>query len=199
MTKSIFKKIWHYFLKYFGQGLLYILPIGVTVIILLAIFQKLDSFFEFETPGLGLLTLILVITVVGVVGSLLISSPVFKYFSRLIEKTPLVKMIYNSIKDLLSVFVGNKKKFTEPVLIKLSENFDTEQIGFITQTDLSDLGITGDKISVYVPYSFSFMGTVYIVPAKNVKPLNVKPQEALKFVVSAGVSKTDEEKRSDKK
>ncbi len=197
MKRPIHKEAWHGFLKYFGQGLLYILPVGVTIMILFAIFQKLDSIFDFKTPGLGLLTLLIVITLVGVIGSFIISSPIFKYLTGLIEKTPLVKMIYNAIKDLLSVFVGNKKKFTEPVLVKLSENLELEQIGFITQTDLSDMGISKDKISVYVPYPFSFMGTLYIVPAKNVEPLNSKPQETLKFVISAGVSKTDEEKKSD--
>lgn len=193
MFKQTLKRIWHGLLSYFGQGLLYILPIGITILILVYIFQKLDDVFAFSTPGLGILTLIGLITIVGVLGSLLISSPVFKYFTKLIEKAPIVKMIYNSIKDLLSVFVGNKKKFTEPVLVKLSENFEMEQIGFVTQTDLSDMGIGMEKISVYIPYSFSFMGTVYIVPAKNVTKLDLKPQEALKFIVSGGVSKTDDE------
>jgi len=196
MLKRILKTVWHGFLSYFGQGLLYILPIGITILILVSIFQNLDDVFEFKTPGLGLLTLIGIITFTGIIGSLLISSPIFKYFNRLLEKAPIVKMIYNSIKDLLSVFVGNKKKFTEPVLVKLSENFDMEQIGFVTQNSLLDMGISKDKVSVYIPYSFSFMGTVYIVPAKNVTKLEIKPQDALKFVVSGGVSKTEEEKEN---
>lgn len=193
MIKRILKGIWHWFLSYFGQGLLYILPIGITILILVYIFQRLDTIFDFKTPGLGLVTLIGLITFVGILGSLLISSPVFKYFTSLIDKAPIIKMIYNSIKDLLSVFVGNKKKFTEPVLVKLSENFDLEQIGFVTQTDLSEMGISKGKVSVYIPYSFSFMGNVYIVPAKNVTNLDTKPQDALKFVVSGGISMTDEE------
>lgn len=193
MIKRITKRIWRWFLSYFGQGLLYILPIGITILILVYIFQRLDTIFDFKTPGLGLVTLIGLITFVGILGSLLISSPVFKYFTSLIDKAPIIKMIYNSIKDLLSVFVGNKKKFTEPVLVKLSENFDLEQIGFVTQTDLSEMGISKGKVSVYIPYSFSFMGNVYIVPAKNVTNLDTKPQDALKFVVSGGISMTDEE------
>lgn len=191
--KVFITKIWKQFLSYFGQGLIFILPIGLTIMLLVTIFQKLDAVLELETPGLGLLIILVLITVVGLLGSLLISSPVFKYFNRLIDKAPIIKMIYNSIKDLLSVFVGNKKKFTEPVLVKMSENFDMEQMGFVTQTDLKDMGISGDKVSVYIPYSFSFMGTVYIVPAKNVQPLHVKPQDALKFVVSGGISKTEED------
>ncbi|OIP01588.1 MAG: hypothetical protein AUJ98_04040 [Bacteroidetes bacterium CG2_30_33_31] len=188
MKKPFFKSAWRIFFKYFSQGLLYLLPIGVTVFILLAVFQKLDSLIEFKTPGLGILTLVLFITFTGILGSLLISSPIFTYVTKLIEKTPVVKIIYNSIKDLLSVFVGSKKKFTEPVIVKLSENFDLEQIGFITQTDLTDLGIEKDKVSVYIPYSFSFMGTIYIVPSKNVKIIKASPQDALKFIVSGGFS-----------
>jgi uncharacterized membrane protein len=196
--RNILKSIWHAFISWFGQGLLYLLPIGLTIFILVIIFQKLDTVFEFDVPGLGVVTLIGLITFVGFLGSFLISSPIFNYFGRLINRAPLVKMLYNAIKDLLSVFVGNKKKFTEPVLVKLSKDFDLEQIGFITQTDLEELGICEDKISVYVPYSFSFMGTVYIVPKENVKILKAKPQDALKFVVSGGVSKTDDSSEEDK-
>lgn len=192
--KYILKQIWHYFISWLGQGLLYLLPIGVTIMVLWMIFQKLDTVFQFDIPGLGLVTLVGVITFVGFLGSFLISSPIFKYFDKLINRAPLVKMLYNAIKDLLSVFVGNKKKFTEPVLIKLIKDSDIEQIGFITQTNLSELGISGDKISVYVPFSFSFMGSVYIVPSENVSKINVKPQDALKFVVSGGISMSDEEK-----
>lgn len=195
--KKILKSIWRLFLSWFGQGLLYLLPIGLTVFLLWMIFQKLDTIFEFDIPGLGLLTLVVVVTAVGFLGSFFISSPVFNYFTKLINKAPLIKMLYNAIKDLLSVFVGNKKKFTEPVLVKLSENFDLEKIGFVTQTDLTDLGIEEGKVSVYVPYSFSVMGSVYIVPAKNVNPINAKPQDALKFVVSGGVSITDENKEEE--
>ncbi len=190
--KRIIKIVWHYFLVYFGQGLLYLLPLGLTVFILVLIFQKIDTIFEFDVPGLGLITLVGIVTVVGFLGSFFISSPLFKYFGKLIDRTPIIKMVYNAIKDLMSVFVGNKKKFTEPVLVRLSENIDLEQVGFITQNNLKELGIEGAKVSVYMPYSFSVAGTVYIVPAKNVTKLNIKPQEALKFVVSGGFSISEE-------
>jgi len=90
--KNMLKSIWHAFFSWFGQGLLYILPLGLTIFILVVIFQKLDTLFEFDVPGLGVLTLIGVITGVGFMGSFLISSPIFNYFGRLINRAPLVKM-----------------------------------------------------------------------------------------------------------
>jgi len=173
--------------SWFGQGLFYLLPIGLTIFLLVAIFQKIDTVFEFKTPGLGILTMIALVTAVGILGSLFISSPIFKYFGKLIDKAPIIKMLYNAIKDLMSVFVGNKKKFTEPVLVRLSESIEMEQIGFITQSSLKELGIEENKVSVYMPFSFSVAGTVYIVPAKNVTKMKIKPQEALKFIVSGTI------------
>jgi uncharacterized membrane protein len=60
--------------------------------------------------------------------------------------------------------------------------------GFITQHDLSSLGISQDKIAVYIPYSYTFAGNLYIVPAANVKQLQANSTEIMKFIVSAGVT-----------
>ena len=113
------------------------------------------------------------------------------FISRLIEKAPLIGIIYSSIKDLLEAFVGNKKKFTEPVLFKLSRESEVEQMGFITQRDLSLFGISKRKISVYIPFPYSFMGNLYIVPEDNITPLDISPTQAMKFIVSGGVSIND--------
>ena len=69
---------------------------------------------------------------------------------------PLVKIIYTSIKDFMSAFVGKEKKFTEPVLVKVNVNSDLEMLGFITQHDLTALGINSAKVAVYIPYSYTF-------------------------------------------
>ena len=106
----------------------------------------------------------------------------------LMEKTPLLNLIYTSIRDLLSAFMGKEKKFNQPVLVKVNIISDLEKVGFITQRDLSDFGIK-DKVSVYFPHSYNFSGEMFIVPVEQVKPLNIPPSEAMKFVVSGGVAK----------
>ncbi len=43
-------------------------------------------------------------------------------------------------------------------------------------------------VSVYVPFSYSIMGNLYVVPSHNVKALDISPTDAMKFIVSGGVT-----------
>ena len=144
------------FINYFLQGLLYIVPITVTLYVVYWTFQKIDGILPFQFPGLGLIIIIVLITFVGFVGSVIITSPINAFFQRLLKRAPLLQTIYSSVKDLMSTFVGKKKGFNTPVLIKLYENTTIERIGFITNEDLSSLGIKNGKILVYLPQSYAF-------------------------------------------
>jgi uncharacterized membrane protein len=103
------------------------------------------------------------------------------------NKIPLVKLIYSAVKDLLGAFVGDKKKFNKPVLVRINKENNLYQIGFITQSDLTDLGLT-DMVVVYFPHSYAFSGYHYFVPKESIKPLNIPGPTAMKFIVSGGVS-----------
>ena len=107
------------FINYFLQGLLYIVPITVTLYVVYWTFQKIDGILPFQFPGLGLIIIIVLITFIGFVGSAIIASPINAFFQRLLKRTPLLQTIYSSVKDLMSTFVGKKKGFSQPVLIKL--------------------------------------------------------------------------------
>lgn len=142
----------------------------------------------FRIPGLGLLIIAIVITIFGFLGSTIVFYPVLSYFDGLMSRTPVIKILYTSFKDFLSAFVGKDKKFTEPVLVKFSKDADMEKIGFVTRKDLTHLGIEEGKVAVYFPYSYTFTGTLFIVPAKNVSPLQASPTEVMKFLISAGIT-----------
>jgi uncharacterized membrane protein len=193
--KSIIHLFKKYFLKYFGQGLLLVVPITVTIYVLYLIFIKLDTLLDFSTPGLGLLIIVSGVTALGVIGSVLVATPISKWFDGIIDKAPLVKIIYSSVKDLLSAFVGNKKKFTQAVLVRINKESEVYQIGFLTQDDLSDLGIEKDFVSIYVPFSYSIMGNVFVVPKENIKKLAASPTEVMKFVISGGITTITEQRK----
>jgi len=182
-------------LKYFGQGLLFVVPVFVTGAVLVYLFRSADALIGLDIPGLGILILIVLITLIGVVGSVILTNPVVKWFSGLINRTPVVKIIYSSVKDLLSAFVGSKKKFNHPVLVRLSADNDMQQIGFLTQTDLTDLGVSDEMVSVYVPFAFSMMGNLYVVPKTNITHLEASPTETLKFVVSGGITNVQDQRK----
>src|SRR5690606_14648529 len=117
---------------------------------------------------------------------MLITQPLFDLVEEWLMTIPLVSIIYSSIKDLMSAFVGDKKKFNTPILVKLSEG--VYRLGFMTQDDLSVLEEAG-LVAVYFPHSYNFSGNSYLVPRENVRILkNVNSSEVMKFIVSGGVS-----------
>lgn len=183
-------------IRYFLQGLLLISPVAITIYAIVVSFEFIDGLLihevtelvGFKIPGLGIIVIVTFITLIGVLGSSILITPLLNWIDLVISRAPLVNIIYTSIKDFVSAFVGKEKKFTEPVLVKISKDSDLEKIGFITRHDLTALGIESGKVAVYMPFSYAFSGNLYIVPAANIKPLNANSTEVMKFVVSAGVT-----------
>jgi uncharacterized membrane protein len=193
-------KLWKILIKYFGQGLLYLVPITITIYIIASMLIYVDNitapleekYIGFQIPGLGLLIIILLITFVGIIGSTFLFKPLLQYLELLINRAPLIKDIYSAVQDLLSAFVGGKKKFNEPVLIKMDTN-GMLRIGFITRKDgVAEMGINKDQVVVYLPYSYGIMGTVIIVPKENIIPIDLQSTEVMKFIVSGGVTEVVE-------
>ena len=181
------KKIINYFL----QGLLYIVPISVPLYVVYWVFTKIDGILPFQFPGLGLIVIIALITFIGFAGSTIITSPINSFFQRLLKKAPLLQTIYSSMKDLMRTFVGKKKGFNQAVLIKLYENSTIERIGFITNEDLSSLGIKEGKILVYLPHSYAFSGQLFVVEKSYITPIDSPSSEIMKLIVSGGVTEIE--------
>jgi len=74
---------------------------------------------------------------------------------------------------------------------------EVERIGFITQTDLTELGISEGKIGVYIPFSYAVTGNLIIVPKKNVTPIKGKASDVMKFIISGGVTTIEEDTSRD--
>ncbi|MFM2136484.1 MAG: hypothetical protein RL021_1884 [Bacteroidota bacterium] len=190
-------------LNYFLQGLLLVVPISVTIWILVRAILWIDGLLPFQVPihlpgtqeidipGLGLLTIFLVISLLGYASSRYLRNPLFSYFETLMEKAPLTKLIYTSVKDLIQAFVGEKRRFNRPVLVRLEKESDINRVGFVTQEDLTDLGITRDKVAVYLPFSYGFNGELIILPKENVTPIDASGTDMMKFIISGGVSSVE--------
>ena len=176
-------------LGYFLQGLLYLVPISVTIYIVVESIRLVDGIISLDIPGLGLLIILITVTVVGFVGRTLLTRQILN-FDKILDRVPLIKIIYTSVKDLLSAFVGKKKRFTEPVLVKMEG--DVERFGFITQQDLTRLGVSADKIGVYIPFSYAVTGNLIVVPKKNVTPVNGSSADIMKFIISGGVTEIED-------
>jgi uncharacterized membrane protein len=179
---------------YFLKGLLYTVPLAITAYVFYQLFMFFDRIviIPYDIPGLGILFLFLFITLMGLVGSSVIVQPIYRKVVRFIESTPFLKTIYTAVKDVVSTFVEKKSAFRVPVLVKISKDSNLEKIGFITEENLSAFGIVGNnKIAVYFPHSYAFSGNVFIVERENVKIIDQKASDIMKFIVSGGVAHLD--------
>jgi uncharacterized membrane protein len=98
---------------------------------------------------------------------------------------------------LFSAFVGKEKRFNKPVRVLVNPAANIEKLGFLTEDDMSKLDEKG-KVAVYFPHSYNFSGELFIVPADQVKPVNIDPVQMMKFIVSAGVSGWEENENENK-
>lgn len=203
-TKNWFKSGFGKIVAYFLQGLLLIAPTFLTLYAIFYFFNFFDSrvndvfenFFKARFPGLGLVAIFFFITAIGFIGSLVIVQPLLHLIDLMLEKTPLVKDIYSTVKDFFGAFISKKKKFNRPVIFEFGKGTGVFKLGFITQEDLSDLGIL-DKVAVYTPLSYNLSGIMYIVNKDQVQPLHdVGSTDMMKFILSGGVTELEEEEEA---
>lgn len=186
-------------LAYFFQGLLYTVPIAATAYVVLKLVYIADSLFVGvpivrDIPGLGLLLVLALISIAGWGGSRFLSPRMVELFETALAKVPFLKLIYTSVRDLMKAFVGEKRKFDHPVMVKMDHDGLNNRLGFVTQSDLNSLGLK-EMVAVYCPFPYSVMGDLIIVPAANVTPLDgVNSVDLMKFVVSGGVASSEEKK-----
>jgi uncharacterized membrane protein len=174
-------------IRYFFSGTLFIVPLLATAYFIYVSFTWLDGLLQLPYPGLGLLIILVAITGFGYFTSNFAFKTIMSWFDHGMNRIPLVKLVYSSLKDLLDAFVGDKKKFNKPVLVEINRDNNLYQIGFITQQNLSELGLN-DMVSVYLPYSYGVSGIHYIISKDRVKPLDISGPIAMKYIISGGVS-----------
>ena len=174
-------------LRYFFSGTLFIVPILATAYFIYISFKWLDDRLNLPYPGLGFVIILSEITLIGYLSTNFLFKTLGGWFDRGMNRIPLVKIIYSTVRDLLGAVVGDKRKFTKPVLVRINKDNDIFQLGFVTQSDLSELGLN-EMVVVYFPHSYAISGIHYFVPRANIKPLNISGPTAMKFIVSGGVS-----------
>ncbi len=173
-------------LGFFLRGLIITVPTVVTVWVCVSIFQTVDGWLGLRIPGVGFIVTLALITVVGVLGSSLVAAHAVSVFEDLMERLPFVRLLYSSTKDLMSAFVGEKKGFSQPVLVSLGLGADVKILGFLTQQSAAKLHAL-DSVVVYAPHSYAWSGQMIIVPSSRVQLLNAESAEIMAFTVSGGV------------
>lgn len=173
--------------QYFLHGLLVLVPVAVTMYVCYQLFTKIDRLLGLPIPGLGLVVTVAGITLIGFFSSNFLTRNLFSLVDKLFTKLPYIKMLYSAIRDLVYAFVGDKKGFHRPVLVRLFPENDVQVVGFLTREGLESLGLS-ESVAVYIPQAYTFAGYLVVVPKDRVTPLPIESSKAMAFIVSGGVS-----------
>lgn len=175
-------------LNYFLRGLVLVAPLAITLYVCWIVFVRIDGWLGLPIPGLGFVVTVVLITLIGFLGSSLITRGMIAIVDQTVGRLPFVRLLYTSTKDLLNAFVGEKRRFDKPVLVKITDGSEARLVGFVTQESLDRLGLPGYS-SVYFPQSYNFAGNLLVVPAERVRRMDADGAQAMAFIVSGGVSK----------
>ncbi|MGG3561437.1 DUF502 domain-containing protein [Neobacillus rhizosphaerae] len=190
-------------IKSFINGILTIVPIILVFYVIYKTFLFLDGLLgnslkpflkEDYIPGFGLLTTIILITLLGWLSTKFITSKIIKLIDHLLERIPIVKTIYSVIKDTVQSFLGEKKAFSKVALVVIPGT-DMRSMGFITSEQVEDFySPLKDHVAVYIPQTFQVAGFTFLIPKDQVEIIDVKPEDAMKFILSGGMTSTSKQK-----
>jgi uncharacterized membrane protein len=185
----------------FIKGILTIVPILLVVYVVYHSFLFLDGLLgnyimpylkEDYIPGFGLIVTLILITTLGWLSTKVFTGAIFRLIDRLLERIPLVKTLYSVTKDTIHSFLGEKKSFSKVALITLPGT-EMKTIGFITTENVESFyNPLKDHVAVYIQQTFQIAGFTFLIPKEKVEIIDVNSEDAMKFIVSGGMTSKKE-------
>ena len=170
----------------FAQGLLVLAPVGITIWVVYFTVTTLDGWLGTSVPGLGIVIAAAGITLIGYLAGNVVGTKIISWLELGLQRVPLIRILYNSLRDLFGAFVGSKRKFDKPVAVELNKH-GLKVLGFLTNERFDDPQLAG-HVSVYLPESYNFAGNLIVVPKERVHPLDADGAEFMAFIMSGGVT-----------
>lgn len=193
--------------KLFIQGLVAILPIALTLYLIYWLATTAEAVLgpvlrsligDAYIPGLGVVFGVLITLGVGVLLRIWLFRKVFSLGEAILERIPGIKSLYGSIRDLVGFFDSSKQKdFDKTVMVTVGDE-NTRLMGLVTRESFSDLpeGIGDDQtVAVYLPMSYQLGGFTIMVQKDKIHPIDMKVDQAMQFLLTAGVSAEDKSKK----
>ena len=170
----------------FAQGLLVLAPVTITIWVVWTTVTTLDEWLDTQIPGLGILIAAAGITLIGYLTGNVVGNKLVSWLEAGLQRVPLVRILYNSLRDLLGAFVGTQRKFDKPVAVEINSH-GLKVLGFLTGERFDDPQLAG-HVAVYLPESYNFAGNLIVVPRDRVHPLDADGAEFMAFIMSGGVT-----------
>ena len=196
----------HTLKTYLFTGLLVTAPIAMTFYLAIKLFLYIDSRVtalipakyspEYSLPGIGVVLLLVFLILVGMLTANFVGRSLMKFGQGLIEKMPIISGIYNAFRKIFETLLGSGKStaFRQPVLVEYPRK-GMKTIAFLTGPVYYEIQEKSDDalVSVYVPTTPNpTSGFLIYVPKKDVTPLNIGVDEALKIILSMGIINPDD-------
>ena len=189
---------WQHLGRVFLTGLLTVLPAIATLYFVLWVLAALEKFFgkqvmlvipdDWYRTGMGLAVAVVFVFLVGLLMHAILFRRLFGWTEKMLLEIPLVRSVYAALRDLLGLFAQHKEPSLQVVSLDLPGNLRV--LGFITRSDFSDAppGIArAGEVAVYLPMSYQIGGYTVIVPRSACKPVEMTREDAMKFILTAGL------------
>lgn len=191
--------------RIFLAGLAAVLPISITVALLWWLLAAMERVLgvvviwlipnAWYVPGMGILLGLVIIFILGLATHAWLFRKLFAFWDHLFTRIPLVKTVYGAVQDFMKFLSGGTgKSFDRVVMVEIQ---GYRLVGFVTREDSESLPAPldeNDRIAVYFPMSYQIGGYTLFIPRDRVKPVNMGMEDAMRFVVTAGLSGGDNRK-----
>jgi uncharacterized membrane protein len=198
-----------HFGRIFVTGLLTLIPAVATIYLMVWLVGAVDRLFgkplrwlmsdETYLAGMGIVLAVALVFGVGVLMHGVLFRQLFRKTEEAMLAVPLVRSVYSALKDLIGLFGRNNGPVMQVVTVTFPGT-SWKLLGFVTRTEFTDLpaGVgTAAEVAVYLPMSYQVGGYTVVVPREAVKPVEMSREEAMKFILTAGLKTAgDPRKRS---
>jgi uncharacterized membrane protein len=193
------KKIIGFLRKNFVTGMIFIIPVWVTVIAIKAVASWITDTFNLLPPslhprtyisffGIELVVAIVLILTIGLTANNYLGKKFLFIGEAILARIPVIKTIYQGVKHLTTGIMSDKKIFSRVVMIEFPIQ-GLSFLGFVTGEAPPIVQGQGTKkmLKIFIPTTPNPTSGFFCVAAeKDVKPLNISVDDAFKLIISAG-------------
>lgn len=195
--------VWNVLLK----GLAAVLPVSLTLYLIYWLGVSIENVLRpvitaavpdpYYLPGMGLVAGLVLLFFIGLAVNAWIVQRLLGVGERLLERIPLIKSVYGALRDFMDYFSGaeQRRDLKQVVIVSLA---DIRFMGFLTReriTDMPGISFSEDIVAVYLPMSYQIGGYTVYLPRSRVESVDLSVEDAMRRVLTAGLSKRRPERR----
>ncbi len=197
----------------FLTGLVVVLPVGLTIYVVWAVIGWIDGWIlplipaayqpealmqrwfgpeaNFPVRGMGVLAFLMVTTLVGWLARGLIGRTVMRRAENFVSRVPLVRSVYSGFKQITETFfANNERSFDRTCLIEFPRA-GYWAVGMVATRPKGEIAAKlpspEGMVAVFVGLTPLTSGFLVFVPEKEIILLDLKTDEVVKLIVSAGL------------